>query len=282
MISTKKKIVLFLPHRADPSRGEAFSADLLPLELLQIATGPAANGYEIVMIDAMIEPNYIAKLMEACDGALLFASSCILGYQVYDGFVAATAVREKYPDLPIIWGGWFPSVTPEMWLDAGIADAVAIGQGEITFEEVVEAVAAGDDLMNVPGLALKRDGEIVKTLPRPVVGFDKFKPVPWHLLEYERYAEIQTRPSKLKVRHRFPLPGHWTPDNPPRGFSFFSSYGCPEPCTFCCSPLVTSRRWKAIPGKQLAEEVAELQQRFKFDVLRFQDANFGVAEKRTK
>ena len=86
----------------------------------------------------------------------------------------------------------------------------------------------------------------------------------------------------MKVRHRFPLPGHWTPDNPPKGFSMFSSFGCPEPCTFCCSPKLTGRRWKAIPGKQLAEEVAELQQRFGFDVLRFQDANFGVAEKRTK
>ena len=48
MIQRKKKIVLFLPHRADPTRGEIFSADLLPLELLQIATGPAAAGYEIV------------------------------------------------------------------------------------------------------------------------------------------------------------------------------------------------------------------------------------------
>ena len=45
---------------------------------------------------------------------------------------------------------------------------------------------------------------------------------------------------------------------------------------------MTGRRWKAIPGKQLAEEIAELQQRFKFDVLRFQDANWGVWEKRTK
>jgi radical SAM superfamily enzyme YgiQ (UPF0313 family) len=278
----KKKIVLFLPHRADPTRGEAFSADLLPLELLQIATGPVADGYEIVLIDAMIEPDYVDKLLEACDGALCFASSCILGYQVYDGYVAARAVRERYPRLPIIWGGWFPSVIPEMYLEAGIADAVGIGQGELTFREVVQALDAGEDLAKVPGLAIWRDGRLVYTDHREVVGFDKFEPVPWHLLEFERYAELQTKPTKLKVRHRFPLPGKWTPDRPPRAFSHFSSYGCPEPCTFCCSPLVTNRRWKAIPGDVLAEEIAELQQRFKFDVLRFQDANWGVAEKRTR
>jgi radical SAM superfamily enzyme YgiQ (UPF0313 family) len=282
MIQRRRKVVLFLPHRADPTRGEVFSADLLPLELLQIAIGPVQNGFDVVLIDAMIEPKYLDKVLEACDGALCFASSCILGYQVYDGYVVAKAVREKYPKLPIIWGGWFPSVIPEMYFEHGIADAVGIGQGELTFDEVVRALDAGEPLDKVPGLALWRDGRMVYTDHREVVGFDKFGPVPWHLLEYERYAELQTKPTRMKVRHRFPLPGKWTPDNPPRAFSHFSSYGCPEPCTFCCSPLITGKRYKAIPGEKLAEEIAELQQRFKFDVLRFQDANWGVAEKRTK
>jgi radical SAM superfamily enzyme YgiQ (UPF0313 family) len=282
MSAKKPKIVLFLPHRADPKRGEIFSADLLPLELLQIATGPVASGYDVVMIDAMVEPKYIEKVLEACEGALLFASSCILGYQVYDGYVVAKAVRERHPRLPIVWGGWFPSVTPEMYLKGGIADAVGIGQGELTFLEVCETVLNGGDLADVPGLAVLRDGQVHYTAHRAVVGFDQFHPVPWHLLEYEKYAELQVKPTHLKVRHRFPLPGRWTVDDPPRGFSHFSSFGCPEPCTFCCSPALTGRRWKAIPGDALAEEIAELQQRFKFDVLRFQDANWGVAEKRTK
>lgn len=120
MIQRKRRIVLFLPHRADPGRGERFSADLLPLELLQIASGPVADGYEVVLIDAMIEPNYREKVLEACEGALLFASSCILGYQVYDGYLVAQMVRERFPQLPIIWGGWFPSVIPEMYFENGI------------------------------------------------------------------------------------------------------------------------------------------------------------------
>ncbi|MEO0661332.1 MAG: hypothetical protein AAFZ87_07335, partial [Planctomycetota bacterium] len=210
MIQRKQKIVLFLPHRADPARGERFSADLLPLELLQIASGPIADGYEVVMIDAMIEPDYMRKIDEACEGALLFASSCILGYQVYDGYLAAKMVREMY-------------------LNGGIADAVGIGQGEITFRNVVNAVAAGEDLANVPGLAVKRDGKMIYTDHQPVLGFNKFERVPWELLEYDRYVKLQLEPSgKMKVRHRFPLPGHWTPDNPPKGFSYFSSFGCPE------------------------------------------------------
>ncbi|MCP5024632.1 MAG: hypothetical protein GY930_23065, partial [bacterium] len=173
----------------------------------------------------------------------------------------------------LIWGSWFPSVIPELYFEHNIADAVCIGQGEITFREVVQALHCGEPLANVPGLAVPKDGQMVYTDNRPVIGFDEFEPVPWHLLEYERYVELQLQPMRTqKVRHRFPLPGDYSPMNPPKGFSFFSSFGCPEACTFCCSPAVSNRRWKAIPGKQLAEEIIELKARFGFDMLRFQDA----------
>jgi len=71
------------------------------------------------------------------------------------------------------------------------------------------------------------------------------------------------------------------PGTPLRGFSYFSSFGCPEPCTFCCNPSVTNLRWKAIPGELLVERIMECHERFNFNVLRFQDANFGVHEKRS-
>ncbi|MDP6837626.1 MAG: hypothetical protein QF724_01690, partial [Planctomycetota bacterium] len=97
-----KRIVLFLPHRADPDQGVRVAADLLPLELLQIAGIPDREGYEVVIVDAMVHADYEQRLMELCDGALLFGSSCILGFQVAHGARMARAVRERYPALPII------------------------------------------------------------------------------------------------------------------------------------------------------------------------------------
>ena len=94
MIQQKKRLVLFLPHRANPAQGIRVSADLLPQELLQIAGFPDQVGYEVQIIDAMIHEDYMERIMEACDGALLFASSCILGYQVTHGAEVARAVRQ--------------------------------------------------------------------------------------------------------------------------------------------------------------------------------------------
>ncbi|HRV80596.1 MAG TPA: cobalamin B12-binding domain-containing protein, partial [Planctomycetota bacterium] len=115
MIQRKKHIVLFMPHRADPREGVRVAADLLPLELLQIAAWPDKDGYTVHIVDAMVHPDYMERLMELCDGALLFASSCILGYQVAHGAEVAKAIRARFPKLPIIWGGWFPSVAPELY-----------------------------------------------------------------------------------------------------------------------------------------------------------------------
>jgi len=280
--NASRKLVLFLPRRDDPSRGEPYSADLLPLELLQIAGGPAAEGFEIVLLDAMVEEDYLEQVLEACEGALLLACSSILGYQVLDGYRVARAVRERHPRLPIVWGGWFPSVAPQLYFEAGIADAVALGQGELTFLEVVRAIASGCDLEEVPGLALWRDGGLVRTARRPVEGFERLPPVPWQLLDFGRYADRQLRTSSVKVRHRLPSPLSWTGTRPPVSFSYFSSFGCPEPCTYCCSPRVSGRRWKALPGRRLAGEISELQERFGFDVVRFSDANWGVSERRAR
>ncbi|MEM1453397.1 MAG: cobalamin-dependent protein, partial [Planctomycetota bacterium] len=281
MIQRTKRIVLFMPLRADPEEGVRVAADLLPLELLQIAAWPVEEGYEVVLVDAMVHDDYMERVMEACDGAMLFASSCILGFQVAHGARVAKAVRQRFPDLPIVWGGWFPSVAPELYFQEGIADAVGLGQGELTFRDIVHAIDAGEDLATVPGLLVERDGKPVYTDHRPVVGFDKFPDAPWHLIDFEEYVERQQNPGPWKMRHKYPDPWDMPAGTPVRGFSYFSSFGCPEPCTFCCSPMVTGRRWKAMPGKQLAERLLELHDRFDFNVMRFQDANFGVAEKRS-
>jgi radical SAM superfamily enzyme YgiQ (UPF0313 family) len=281
MTQSKKRIVLFLPHRADPDQGVRVAADLLPLELLQIAALPEANGYEVRIIDAMVHEDYMERLDQLCDGALLFASSCILGFQVAHGARVAKKIRAKYPNLPMIWGGWFPSVAPELYLQEGIADAVALGQGELTFWDVVQALTAGESLESVAGLVLERDGKPFYTPHRAVVGFEKIPDVPWHLIDFEEYVARQNDTGPWKVRHKYPDPWKMDPNEPVRGFSYYSSFGCPEPCTFCCSPVVTGRRWKAIPGDVLAERLLGLQDRFKFNVMRFQDANFGVKEHRS-
>lgn len=279
-----KKVVLFLPSRVDPSIGDLPAADLQPLELLHLASPAEQAGYEVVLIDAMTEPDYLKKVVEACDGALAFASSCILGFQVFDGAVVAEAVRKAYPTLPMFWGGWFPSSIPELYLKSDICDAVCIGQGEITFVEMLKAAEAGTPYDDIEGLALWRDGKVHFTPRRKVVPLDDLPEPSFHLIDLDKYYELNAKTARAgaRIRNRLPPPPPFDTGKPFRGISYFSSFGCPEPCEFCCSPEIAGRRWVALDPDVLVDRLLALYEKHPFDLLRFQDANFGVAEKRTR
>ena len=282
----KPKVVLFLPSRVDPSIGDLPCADLLPLEMLHIAPTAERAGWEVVLVDAMTEPDYLEQVMAQCEGADVFASSCILGYQVWDGAQVAQAVRAKYPRIKMMWGGWFPSALPELYLRSTICDVVVFGQGEIAFVEVLEAwrngaAANGPELEKITGLALLRDDKILMTPRRATVHLNELPEPSFHLIDLQKYYALQKRTAKFgnRVRNRLPPPHHLA-HKPHRGFSYFSSFGCPEPCSFCCSPEIAGRRWVALDADVLVDRLAVLHRKDPFDVLRFQDANFGVAKKR--
>ncbi len=281
----KPKVVLFLPSRVDPTIGDLPCADLLPLELVHIAPTAEAAGYEVVIIDAMTEPDYEQQVLEACEGAMAFGSSCILGFQVWDGARVAMAVRERFPDLPMLWGGWFPSAIPELYLASEICDAVVLGQGEVAFPEVLNAWLSGGrgtDLSEIPGLAIKREGGVHYTAKRPVTHLNELPEPSFHLIDLQKYYDLQHRAAEFghRVRNQLPPPPHLE-NTAHRAISYFSSFGCPEPCAFCCSPEIAGRKWIALDADVLVDRLAELHRKGPFEIVRFQDANFGVSKQRT-
>jgi radical SAM superfamily enzyme YgiQ (UPF0313 family) len=283
-MASSRKVVLYYPKLADERRGIPPGRDVLPLSVLQIAGWPDADGYEVVLVDGNLydEEQAHRRVVEACEGALLLGVTGILGYQVSDGMHCAERVRARHPRLPRVAGGWFPGVTPELHVAGGLYDAVVLGQGEITFRELVQATEAGEPWDGIPGLALWREGGLRLTAHRPVVGWNELRNCPWHLLDFEPYRAEQLRQRTRRLVERLPRPP-WIPDPQPYvGICYFSSFGCPEPCAFCCSPGFTGQRWKAMPAERVLDDVCALQERWKFDVLRFHDANFGVHEERAR
>ncbi len=102
----------------------------------------------------------------------------------------------------------------------------------------MQALESGTDLADVPGLCVSARRQAGLHRAPAVVGFDVLPDVPWHLLDFEKYVALQNDKSHgWKVRHKYADPWDMPAGTPLRGFSYFSSFGCPEPCTFCCSPL---------------------------------------------
>lgn len=281
----RKRIVLYFPRQADPARGAVASAHVLPLSVLALAGGPLADGFEVVLIDGNLGAleSAHARVLEACQDALVFGCTGILGFQVADGSRLAEKVRARHPRLFRVVGGWFAAALPEPYLSEGLYDAVAIGQGEVTFHELVQALHAGADVESVAGLCLWREGRLWRTAARAPVGFKDVAPTPWHLIDFEPYRAAQLAPAQRTACERIAVtPPGWDRSRPFVAISYCSSFGCPLPCAFCCSPQFSDRRWKAIDGDHVAEELAELQARWGFQVVNFFDANWAVSESRVE
>lgn len=279
----RKRIVLYNPSLAEARGGFPVSKDQLPLALMSIGAWPDRDGYEVVIVDGNLGDPAAQRrrVVEACDGALLYGTTGILGGQVADGLACSRAVRAAHPRLPSFIGGWWASVVPEMQLATGLYDAVSLGQGELTFRDIVRAVDCGEPLENVAGLALWRDNALVRTAPRRVEGWDKLLNPPWHLIDLAEYRDAQLGGRSEREAARMITPPGFN-GRPVWGITYCSSFGCPEPCAFCCSPLVSGMRWQCMPAARMLDDLCGLHERWGFNCVRFFDANFGVHEQRVR
>ncbi len=127
-------IVLLHPRSTRPKNRR------FPLAILSVAA--VLEGREdYVIIDGNLDPDPAATLDRAMreKGVELLAVSVMPGPQMVAAISLCRDFRRKHPGVPIVWGGYFPSVYPEAALNADYVDLVVRGQGEDTFLEIIGA-----------------------------------------------------------------------------------------------------------------------------------------------
>ena len=229
------KVVLFFPSYRSREAAP-------PLALIALAGPLVARGYEVEIVDAAIEADFVGRTVEAARGALCVGISLITGPMIEDTVRVGRALKAAYPDLPIVLGGWHPSILPEQTLEAGFVDVVAIKQGELTMLELAERFANGMPLDGVAGTLFKRDGAIVRNPPRVYTPIDELpsRMPGYELVDYDRYE----RQTGLR----------WV--------MYTSSHGCPFNCGYCSNAAVYGRRLDTLPVEQVVDEVATLVNRY--------------------
>ena len=148
---SRPRVLLYHP------RGDSHA---LPLALLQI--GSMLPEFEVQIIDGRVELTPESKLAEMAEDALCLGVTVLSGKPVIDALRASRAVKRRRPRLPVVWGGWHPSLVPGQCLASPSVDVCVGGQGEETFREIVLRLAAGQGLEGVKGASIRRDGEVVE------------------------------------------------------------------------------------------------------------------------
>ena len=100
---TRGKVVLFYP----PYDGAPLGA---PLALLSLAGTLREANFEVALIDAAIEPNYLNRVAEECKSALCLGISVLTGPMIQGAIDAAKFVKKHAPEVCVVFGGWHPTL----------------------------------------------------------------------------------------------------------------------------------------------------------------------------
>jgi len=246
-VKRSKKVVLFFPAFAS---AEATA----PLGLLAIATPLLRSGYQVVIVDSTITPQYKRRVLEEVADALCLGVSLVTGPMIRETVEVGRAVKAWNKDFPIILGGWHPSLLPQQTLEADFVDIVIRGQGERTMLEVAERLKDGADLEGAAGAGFKRDGGLILNAPRPLEPLAQMPPKAYHLADFDAYERICGR----------------------RWAMYTSSLACPFNCSYCTNAGVYGRQWNALPADQVVEETLDLATRYRLEMIWIVDDNFLV------
>src|ERR1700735_2773608 len=126
-----KKVVFFFP---------AFSSQeaTAPLGILAVSTPLLRAGFQVTIIDSTITPNFHARVIHERRDVLCLAGSRVTCPMVRETVQIARAAKKLYPNLPVVLGGWHPSLLPDQTLAAEYVDIVVKGQGEDAFLEIAQ------------------------------------------------------------------------------------------------------------------------------------------------
>lgn len=246
-----RKVVLFYP----PYEGDPLGA---PLCLLALAAKLREKNFEPVIIDAAIEPAYKKAVCEALDGALCLGISVLTGPMIRGAIEVAKAAKALYPKLPVIFGGWHPTLLPDETLAEPYVDIVVRGQGEITLCELAEAFAAKTSLKEIAGISWKTGVMRTHNPDRRVEPLENLPVAAFDMVDFDAYEQA----------------GHI------RKLAYATSIGCPYACNYCTDMVFYKRRFNALSAERVVRELTDLVTCYRIEEVALLDSNFPVDLKR--
>lgn len=252
------KILLFRPK---PDKKDRFILTA-PLSLLTVAAPLLKNGYEIVIIDAIIDGSYMDKILKEAENALCIGITSMTGHQIKDGLDVSEMLKKNFHEKKIIWGGWHPTIVPrETVIDKNI-DIVVEGPGEQTFLELCDSIKHEKNIGNVRGLYYKEGNNIVYTGRRYLRELKEVYDIPYELIDINKYIRKTAFGD--------------------RAIDYRSSYGCPYNCYFCADFLMSDRHWFSLPAEQVVKELTFLFKEKKIDSVLMLENEFFIDKNRVR
>ncbi len=233
----------------------------LPMSLLALAS-MLDDEYDYEIVDGNLVADPVARILEIARGRTLTAVAVTVmpGPQLAHAVPATRRLKAALPGVPIVWGGYFPTQHAEVCLRDPSVDVCVLGQGEVTFRQLVATLARGGALDAVAGLAYRDGNAIRRTAPRPLVSLDALPDWPYARIPMTRYLHRHYLGERVTAHH--------------------SSFGCPFACAFCAAVPMSNRRWVAQSPARVASILRRQRADYGVDAVQFHDMDFFISEPR--
>jgi anaerobic magnesium-protoporphyrin IX monomethyl ester cyclase len=247
-------IVLFNPAATRPRNCR------LPLSVLALgAVLEDREQYEIV--DGNIDRDPTSTILQLIDqqAVEMLGVTVMPGPQMVAAMETSREIRRLRPEVPIVWGGYFPAIYPDATLNAKYVDFAVRGQGEDTLLELLDAQRGKRSLEPILGLSYKDIFGLHRHNPeRPMKGPDAFPWTPFHRVPVQKYLRPSFFGKRTAVHH--------------------ASIGCPFRCSFCGVHAAYGTRELLESPARTAAVLGHLANKYGADSVQFYDMNFFMRE----
>lgn len=254
----KNKVLLFFP-KLSPQKDNASNLKTWePLSMVALASQLIYHGYSVEIFDSRVD-EAIEVVLDSISKDLLFIGvSAMSGYQVVDGLRFSKVAKSAFPTIPIVWGGWHPTILSEQTIKHPSVDIIVRGQGEITITELADTLKNGLTLEKISGIHYKLKDAIYKNPDRPLSDINDFTSRNYNLLNTSKYTISD---------------GH---------LHYQTSVGCPYKCSFCGITSYFHQRYNCLTPKRVIQELKYLYERYTLKHISFYDSLFFIDLQRSK
>ena len=234
-----------------------------PLGLLSIGSTLLENGIKTKIIDIEIDDDYEKEVIRNLDDCA-FVGVSAMPYQIASGLNIAGLIRKHNANIPIVWGGCYPTINPTQIINDPLCDVVVIGEGEDICLDLWKSDFKVNSLKEINCICYKQDNAVKMNDNKINFDFNMDNlPFPrYELLKMERYI------SARGFSEYFP--------NIKTSFSINVGKGCPYSCSFCHNSNVNRKRQGRLSKSavRIADEIEYVIKKYKVEFFELVDDNF--------
>ena len=246
------EVVLVNPKMCRPS------GIRLPLSVLSL--GAVLEGkYSYQIIDGNVNPAAVSDAVAAAGAGKCRAVGLTVmpGPQVAPAIEISVAIRAAHPTIPIVWGGYFPTLYHDAAINAPYVDYVVRGEGEGAFVDLLQRLPEADagSLREVRGLTWRDHGQVVHNPNSEFRPPNEYPVLPYERVgDVSRYLRASFMGSRTAVHQ--------------------AAVGCRYRCTFC-GVVSMFNGYTALSSEQrLEQSLLRLRDVFGANAIQFYDHNF--------